>query len=164
MKRAVWIMLSVLASAAIAVPARAAGSGATVEIERVSDGFVAGWNAHDAKKMAATFAEDGDLINPFGQSAKGRADIEKFFEKEQATAMKGTTYKLESNSIRELDADCAIADWIAVITGMTDSNGKAMPPFKHHVVVAFVKKGGHWQAAAVRAYVFLPPPAPAPAK
>ncbi len=164
MKKALLVILSVLVAAATAVPARAADSGAKAEIERVSDSFVAAWNAHDAKKMAATFAEDGDLINPFGQSANGRAAIEKFFEKEQAAAMKGTTYKLQSNSIRELDATCAIADWTAVITGMTDPSGKALPSFDHHVVVAFVKKSGHWQAAAVRAYAFEMPPGAPPAR
>jgi len=164
MKRALLVILSVLVASATASPARAADSSAKAAIERVSANFVAAWNAHDAAKMAATFAEDGDLINPFGQGAKGRAAIEKFFEKEQTTAMKGTTYKLESNSIRELDATCAIADWAAVVTGMTDPSGKALPPFDHHVVVAFVKKGGQWQAAAVRAYAFEMPPGAPPAK
>jgi uncharacterized protein (TIGR02246 family) len=165
MKKAPLVILSVLvAAAATTVPARAADSGAKAEIERLSGEFVAGWNAHDARKMAAVWTEDGDLINPFGQSAKGRAEIEKFFEKEQATVMKGTTYKIESSSIRELDATCAIADWTAVVTGMTDAGGRALPPFNHHVVVAFVKKGGHWHAAAIRAYGFETPPGAAPAR
>ena len=113
--------------------------------------------------MAAVWAVDGDLINPFGQKASGPAAIEKFFAAEQAGVMKGTTYTIESTSIRELDRDTAFADWESVITGLTGPDGKPQPPFRHHVSVVYVMKGGHWKAAAVRACAFLPVPGP-PAK
>lgn len=161
MKKAVGLLFAVLV-AAISAPALAASSADKAAIERLSNEFVAAWNAHDPKKMAAVWTEDGDLINPFGQGAHGRADLEKFFEKEQSTAMKGTTYKLESISVRELDPNVATADWDSVVTGMVDASGKAMPPFKHHVFAVYVKKGGHWHTAAARAFVNeTPPSAPA---
>ena len=163
MKRALGILLTAAAAAAISVPARGAEAGDKAAIERLGSDFAAGWNAHDAKKMAAVWADDGSLINPFGQKAQGRAGIEKFFEAEQAGPMKGTTYKIESTSVRELDPSCAVADWDAVVTGMMDPSGKAQPPFPHHVTAVCVKKGGHWQAAAVRGFAFQPVPG-APAK
>ena len=163
MKKAIGLLFAALV-AAISAPALAANSGDKAAIERVSNDFVAAWNAHDPKKMAAVWAEDGDLINPFGQSAHGRADIEKFFEKEQTTVMKGTTYKLESMSVRELEPNVAAADWDSVVTGMTDASGNAMPPFKHHVFVVFVKKGGHWHTAAARAFENKTPPSAPAAK
>lgn len=162
MKKAVGLLFAALV-AAISAPALAANSGDKAAIERVSNEFIAAWNAHDPKKMAAVWAEDGDLINPMGQSAHGRADIEKFFEKEQSTAMKGTTYKLESMSVRELGPNVASADWESVVTGMVDPSGKEMPPFKHHVFVVYVKKGGHWHTASVRAFGYQTPPPGAPA-
>src|SRR5512142_3204217 len=116
MKKAVGLLFAVLV-AAISAPALAANSGDKAAIERLGNEFVAAWNAHDPSKMAAVWAEDGDLIKPFGESAHGRADTEKFFEKEQTTVMKGTTYKLESMSVRELEPNVATADWDSVVTG-----------------------------------------------
>jgi uncharacterized protein (TIGR02246 family) len=159
MKKAFGFFLAAsLAAAVFPAPARAAESGDKAAIERLTSEFVAAWNAHDPKKMAAVCAEDGNLINPFGQTAQGRAEIEKFFEKEQSTIMKGTTYKLESTSIRGLDPSCAIADWEAVVTGMMDPSGKPLPEFRHHAFSVCVKKGGQWRVAAVRAWVFQPIP------
>jgi uncharacterized protein (TIGR02246 family) len=155
----------VVAALVLALPAvaAAADSGAKAAVEKLSADFAAAWNVHDARKMAAVWAEDGDLINPFGQKAHGRAGIETFLEKEQSTVMKGTTYKIDSMSVRDLDANTAIADWESDVVGMMDATGKAMPPFRHHVFSVCVKKGGHWHAAAVRAYAFQPLPA-GPAK
>jgi uncharacterized protein (TIGR02246 family) len=150
---AVSVILAVIPAVALA-----AESGSTAAIKHLSSEFAAAWNAHDAKKMAAVWAENGDLINPFGQKASGRAAIEKFFENEQAGVMKGTTYKIESISVRELDPSCAVGDWESVVTGMMDPNGKPLPPFQHHVSVVCVKRAGHWHAAAVRAFVFQPVP------
>jgi len=149
--------------AATFVPAQATEAPGKAAIERLSSEFAAGWNAHDAKKMAAVWAADGDLINPFGQKAHGRDGIEKFFEGEQSGPMKGTTYKIESTSVRELDPNCAVVDWDAVVTGMMDAGGKAQPPFPHHVFGVCVKRGGRWQAAAIRGFGFEPVPG-APAK
>ena len=157
-----WVFTA-LAAVLVALPAAApaADKGTTSAIEAVNSEFIAAWNVHDAKKMAAVWAENGDLINPFGQKATGRAGIEKFFEGEQAGPMKGTTYKLESSSIRQLDRETAIADWEGVVTGMMDANGQPQPPFRHHVFGVYVKKGGHWQAAAIRAFAFKAIPEPA---
>ncbi len=162
-KTFVCIALTAGLAAAVPTPAQAAKPATKAAIEHLGSEFVAAWNAHDAKKMAAVWTADGDLINPFGQKASGRAAIEKFFEAEQAGVMKGTTYKIESTSIRELDKNTAFADWESVVTGMTGPDGKPAPPFRHHVSIVYVMKGGHWGAAAVRAYSFPTPPAP-PAK
>lgn len=159
-KTFVSIALTAGLVAAIPTSARAAESGTKAAIERLGSEFVAAWNAHDAKKMAAVWADDGDLINPFGQKASGRAAIEKFFEAEQAGATKGTTYTIESTSIRELDRNTAFADWESVVTGMMGPDGKPQPPFRHHVSIVYMMKGGHWKAAAVRAGVFQPLPGP----
>jgi len=158
LKKLLGILLVAAVAAATSAPARGADAGDKGAIERLSADFAAGWNGHDAKKMAAVWAEDGDLINPFGQRAQGRAGIEKFFEAEQAGPMKGTAYRVESATVRELDPACAILDWESVVTGIKDASGKAQPPFTHHVFCVCVKKGGRWHAAAVRAFAFAPVP------
>ena len=154
MKKTFLLILVAALAAAIPVPAGAANSGSKAEIERLSNEFAAAWNVHDANRMAAVWAEDGDVINPFGQSAHGRTEIEKFFEKEQATVMKGTTYKIESIVIRDLGPTVAAVDWESVVTGMADASGKPLPPFKHHAFAVCLKKNGHWHAAASRVFAF----------
>jgi len=159
MKKALVSIILVASLAATPVPMRAAESGTTAAIEHLNQEFASAWNAHDAAKMGSVWAESGDLINPFGQKASGRAAIVKFFDAEQAGVMKGTTYKIESLSVRQIDSRTAIGDWESVITGMKDPGGKPLPPFPHHVSAVYVEKGGHWLMESVRAYGFQTPPA-----
>jgi uncharacterized protein (TIGR02246 family) len=121
--------------------------------------FVTAWNHHDAKAMAANWAEDGNLINPFGRLATGRAEIEKLFVEEHAAVMKGTTYATPNITVDFVTPTVAVTDWTSEVTGMHDDKGNALPVFKHHVVAVMVKKDGHWLSAAVRAFADLPPPA-----
>lgn len=145
--------------AAIPSSVRAADAGAKAAFERTQHDFVSAWNSHDAKKLAMVFAEDGDLINPFGRAEKGRAAIEALFAEEQGGAMKPTTYKVESGSLREVGADLAVADWVAVVAGMMTPDGKPAPDFRHNVTLVYQKRSGHWMLESVRAYVFVPKPA-----
>jgi len=126
-------------------------------IRKLSGDFFAAWGRHDVKAMAATFAEDAEIINPFGRVAKGRAAIEKLFTDEHAGPFNGTSYTA-TVSLRMLAPTVAFGDWTSSVTGMHDAAGKALPVFEHHVAVAYVKKDGHWLTAEARPYAFLPPP------
>ncbi len=125
--------------------------------------FVTAWNKHDAKAMAATWSEDGSLINPFGRIASNRADVEKILSEEHNTVMRGTTYTATTIGVQFVAPNVAVTDWSSVITGMHDPKGAELPPFKHHVAIVVVKKDGKWTTAAARAYADAPPPPP-PAK
>jgi uncharacterized protein (TIGR02246 family) len=153
--------LLVLALVALAVPTAArAASRAEDEasIKKVEADFTAAWNRHDPKAMASFWAVDGDLINPFGRWAKGRAEVEKLFQDEQSAVMKGTTYSTTSSSIRFLGPDVAVTDWDIAITGMRGPDGSALPPFKPHLTIVMVRKEGHWACAAARPYEFTSRP------
>lgn len=163
MKKAILALALAAVLAAIPRSSRAADSGAKAAIEKLNQDFAAGWNAHDPKKMAAAWAEDGDLINPFGRKGTGRAAVQKIFEDEHGSVMKTSTFKLESSSVRELGATAAFGDWEILITGMADPEGKSIPDAHYHCAVVYTKTGGHWSIAAGRPYAFLPPPE-APAK
>ena len=134
------------------------------EVRAASDAFVAAWNKNDAKAMAAGWAPDGDLINPFGRWAKGRAEVEKLFADEHTTFMKGTTYSMSNYKVRVPSPAVAVVDWDGEIAGMHAPDGSAMPAFKHHVVDVYAKKGNHWWIAAARATAYLLPPGAPPAK
>jgi uncharacterized protein (TIGR02246 family) len=127
------------------------------EVRAVEEAFVAAWNKNDTKAMAAGWAPDGDLINPFGRWAKGRAEVEKLFADEHSTVMKGSTYSLSNYQVRFPSPAIASADWDGEITGMHNADGGAIPALKHHVNILYAKKTGHWWVVAARAMAFLPP-------
>ena len=77
-------------------------------IQKRLDELVAAWHKNDAKALAALWAPDGELINPFGRVANGRSEVEKLFIDEQSTFMKKTTYDVKSSSVRLLTADVAL--------------------------------------------------------
>jgi len=154
----------------IALAVAAAGISASVRaadpddsVKKISQDFVTAWNAHDAKKMAATWADDGSLINPFGVRCGNRAEVEKLFATEHAGAMKASTYSIDGFTLRKLDADVMVGDWDGTITGMVGPDGNPLPAFPHHVTEVYQKRGGKWAVVAARAFQPLPPPA-APAK
>jgi len=146
----------------IALPAvRAGEKEEDAAIHRRHDEWAAAWGKHDPKLMAAFFVAGGDLINPFGRHARGTAEIEKLFADEHAGPMAGSTYAGTIESIRYLRKNVAIIDVAGEISGMKGPNGTPAPPFKHHVTWIAEKKGGTWVADGARAFVTLPPPAPA---
>jgi uncharacterized protein (TIGR02246 family) len=147
-------LLAVFAALA-AGPSMAAAQDDEAAIRRLSSDFFAAWTRHDVKAMAAVFADDADLINPFGRVAKGRAEIEKLFTEEHAGPFKGTSYEA-TVSLRMVAPGVALGDWESTVTGMHDASSQALPPFKHHVAAVYVKKGGRWLTVAARPYAFLP--------
>jgi uncharacterized protein (TIGR02246 family) len=118
------------------------------------DQFQAAWNKDDSKAMAAIWAEDGSLINPFGVTANGRAEVEKIFVDEHTHGFKGTTYTTSDVKVQWVTPDVAVADITATITGVHGPDGAAAPDYAHHVVWVLVKKDGQWMAAAARPYQF----------
>ncbi|GEM_PF-2541119 len=150
-----FLLLPVLLALVLApVAARAADMKVEDDaIHKRHDEWVAAWNKHDAKALAAFWVADGDVINPMGRTAKGTAEIEKLFTDEHSGAMAGTTYSGKIVSIRRL-GDVAIVDVDGEVTGMKDADGKEMPPFKHHVTWIATKKDGKWMAVCARAFCY----------
>src|SRR5947207_3213726 len=81
------------------------------EVKARGDEFAAQWNKHGVKAMAEMWAPDGDVINPAGRMAKGRAEIEKLFREEHGSIMKNSTYKNMNPSVRTLEPELAVSDW-----------------------------------------------------
>lgn len=73
--------------------------------------------------------------------------------------MAGTSQSTKLLSARFLTADIAMTDWDIAVAGMRGPAGGAAPPFKPHLALVMVRKGGPWLSAAARPYVFPPPPA-----
>ena len=151
------LLLPLLLTLFIIVPARAQTGDEDAGIKKRHDEWCAAWNSHDPKAMAAFFVADGDLINPFGRKCKGTAEIEKLFTEEQTGPMAGTTYSGTVESIRYI-GDIAIVDVEGEITGMKTPDGAAAPAFKHHVTWIAKKVDGKWMAVGARAFMYGPGP------
>lgn len=155
------IVMGFLAVFGMAAPEK---GGEEAQIRARSQEFVAAWNRHDPKAMAALWIRDGDLINPFGQVANGREAVEKLLTNEHSTFMKGTTFTIANMKARMIKPDVAMVDWDVEISGMHGSDGSPMAPLKVHINQVMVKQGGQWWTAAARPVSYLPTPGSAPAK
>src|SRR5690348_3026074 len=74
------------------------------EVQPTLKKFETAWTKGDTQAMAAVFAEDAKLINPMGESAEGRAQIQKLFEREHGTGMpmKDSTFSQRITDVRQL--------------------------------------------------------------
>jgi uncharacterized protein (TIGR02246 family) len=75
-------LLLIVAVTAVAFAEKAAKAKRTVprEVSEVGSRFAAAVNAKDAAKAAALYSDDADLMVPNGETIKGRANIEAFWE------------------------------------------------------------------------------------
>jgi uncharacterized protein (TIGR02246 family) len=154
-------LLAILLAAAAASAALAADHTADeAAIRKGGDEFAAAWNKNDYKALAAKFTADADLINPMGRQAKGSAEVEQLFKDEQSSIMKGSTFTRTIRATQWVAPEAAVQTWDAVVTGMHDPMGNAVPPLKHIVTVVFVKQGESWLVANARPMVPQPPPNP----
>jgi uncharacterized protein (TIGR02246 family) len=114
--------------------------------------FQAAWNRHDSKALAALWAKDGDLIDPWGVTSVGRDAVEKFFTEQHTGAghLAKVTFDFKHEDVRLIGTDAALSDWQVVLTGLTGPDGKAMGPQFQRVVVVSAKEGGKWRFAAAR--------------
>ncbi len=154
-KLALAVVAVVVASAAFAAD--------DVAIKKQFEALSAAFTAKDAKAVAALFAEDGDLINPSGVYAKGRADIEKVAASDIEHFLSKGVNTFTVTDIRMLRSDIAIVNATHVVSGIKGPDGSAQPDLKVLVTVVDVKKGGKWLALAARPMIPFVPPAPAAA-
>jgi len=125
--------------------------------------FIAVFNKGDAQTLATFWTDDATLVNPLGQTGKGRAEVEKVLASDIATILKDTKMEMKVVEFRALGNEAA---WIEIehsVVGAKGPDGKAMPPLTFHVPTLMVKKGKTWLIAEARPYAYLPPPPAAPA-
>lgn len=125
-----------------------------VEVQKFLDDFANTWNTHDVAKMAAFWAQDGDLINPFGKWGVDRKGVEEVFTFEQNGPLKGSTQKFVVEKIRSLSPDILFVDANSM---MTVPKKDKMKDMHHHVSFVLAKKEGKFSIVAARPYMFQKP-------
>jgi len=113
--------------------------------------FIAAFNKGDAKAVAAFWTPEGDYVDQAGRTYKGRAAIEKLYQKEFAE-IKGAKLTVTVLSARMVGADVALEDGI---TEVTPADGG--PPTVARFSAVLVKKDGVWYFESVRDSVAQPP-------
>ncbi len=148
------VALALAVGTLLAAPARGGDEG-TAGITQQRQSFVAAWNRHDPKAMAAVFAEDGDVINPWGRKANGRAEIEKLFTDEQTGKgpLRDSTMEVRSESVRTVSADVVVSDSELLVTGAYAPDGSKVPPLNIHVSDVWKKSGETWEIFSCRPYL-----------
>ena len=76
--------------------------------------FIAAFNKGDAKAVAGFWVPDGDYVDPAGRQFKGRAAIEKLYEKVFA-GRKGAKLTVTVTSARTVSSDVALEDGITEV-------------------------------------------------
>lgn len=120
--------------------------------------FAAAWAKDDAKTMASYWAADGDLINPQGKRANGRAEIEALLAGEHATMFKGTHITFGEGTIHFVKPDVAVFTTDYEVPGAHGPDGNEMIAKGGILTAVMVKKSGKWWTLSARPMVPLPPP------
>lgn len=127
-------------------------------IRKLYDQFIAAWNKHDAKGMAAMWVEDGDEVEPDGHVAKGRAELTKMLGMQHESVMKKTKLTLTIDSVWFVSADVALVDGTYEVAGIVAPDGKELPPRKGRLSSILLNERGKWSIAASR--LMIPAPLP----
>ena len=118
------------------------------------DKLAAAWSANDGTAFAVFFAEDGSLINPFGERADGRAALTAMYSQYFGGMLKGTTTSISVTHVRPVGPGHAFADAEQTIYA---ANGDVLMAL--HVVNLLRRDGDDWRLVDSRPYAFPPPPA-----
>jgi uncharacterized protein (TIGR02246 family) len=115
--------------------------------------FTDAWKSNDAGQVAGHFAEDGTLINPFGQRADGREAVEAMYAEYFGTILRGSETSVRLDSVRSVEADHVFVDGDQSVVG---SDGAAL--FELHISALSRRDGDSWRFVDVRPFTVLPPP------
>jgi uncharacterized protein (TIGR02246 family) len=117
-----------------------------LDIEAVFDALCQAWNAGDPTGIAATFAPDGRIIDPFGGEWDGHDAVLAAYQQNFEGRLAGTTTAIDIKSVRELAPGVAIVDGWQTITG---------PLGGMHLTAVLRAAGETVQLVECRPYVLL---------
>ena len=122
-------------------------------IEQLFERFADRWSDHDGTGVAALFAEDGSLVNPFGQRADGRAAVGEMYSQYFDSMLKGTSVSTRTEHVRAVGADRALVDAEQIITG---PGGDVVMTV--HLAALLERRGETWWFVDSRPYTVAPVP------
>lgn len=114
-------------------------------IRALAGEFDAAWTAKSASRYAATFSEDADWENAFGNRRRGRKEIE-----ESAARLLGNSFASVTETLTDTRVSCiapnvALGDLYQTITGQKGPSGNVLPDRHIRMSQIYLKRDGKWQ-------------------
>lgn len=119
-------------------------------IRKLYDEFTTAWNRHDAPTLARMWTLDGDHVEPDGNAAKGRDQIEAMLTKQHGSVFSATRLTLSIDQIWFVTGDVALVDGTYEVDGIKNPAGQDVGARKGHLTAVFLKENGRWWIAADR--------------
>jgi uncharacterized protein (TIGR02246 family) len=113
--------------------------------------FIAAFDKGDAKAVAAFWTPDGTYTDMAGREYKGRAAIQKLYEK-VFVAQKGSKLAIYPTSVKQLAADVGIEEGVTEVTPAGGGAGSTA-----RFVAVLVKKDGEWYFESLHESPARPP-------
>lgn len=114
-------------------------------IRSLLDEFTKAYNAGDAAAVAATYTENGIVVDEDGERVEGRAAIQDQYVRTFADDP-GSTIEVQVEALRVLGPETAIEEGR---TTVKPAGGSGSPDVSRFVAV-YVKRDGEWKQAVVR--------------
>jgi uncharacterized protein (TIGR02246 family) len=115
------------------------------------------FNDHDAVAFAGFYTPDADLVTVRGESMKGTAEIQRTLTGILQARAKYASLKPVDTRVRFLRPDVAVAHVINELSGLVDSEGRALPAHRELSIRVFVKEMGTWRVTAFHNTMLSPP-------
>jgi len=114
------------------------------------------FNSHDAKAWAHLCTPDAQLVTVRGESMKGVAEIEKGLATIFDGRGRAARLKTLDIAVRFVRPDVALAHVMNEMSGVTASDGRALPPHRELSVRVVVKEQGAWRITAFHNTIVQP--------
>jgi uncharacterized protein (TIGR02246 family) len=109
--------------------------------------FSAAWKTNDAAAVAGFFAEDGSLVNPFGQRADGRAGVAAMYAEYFGGMLRGSSTTINVTRVRAVGHTHAFADGEQTIHA---ADGTVLLALR--IAALLARDGGGWRIVDARPY------------
>jgi len=123
------------------------------EIKATFEEFAQAWNRNDGAGLGAFFADEGTLINPFGDRADGREAVSAMYSEYFGGMLAGTSTEITLTNVRALDGGLAFADGDQTIRA---PDGTAI--LAVHLAALLRREGERWRYVDARPYTYASPP------
>ena len=124
------------------------------EIKAALNAFADAWKANDGSRLGGFFAEDGTLVNPFGQLADGREAVTAMYTEYFGGMLAGTSTTIELTNVRDLGGDRAFVDADQRI--LASDGGEVLSV---HLTALLGRQAGSWKYLDARPYTYTAAPA-----
>lgn len=123
------------------------------QLNSTFDRFSAAWRTNDGAAVANLFAEDGALINPFGQRADGRTAIAAMYSDYFGGMLRGTSTTFNLASVRAVENNHAFADGEQTVSAPDGTIVLVV-----HLAALLRRDGDGWRFVDARPYTFAAVP------